>query len=369
MKRAVVLMLAACLCLIGSACAGTRGGPSAGKDGVMVESKIGQGTPDSTTEKGSGTPSPETGTAPSESPAPTPTPEDPFRQEPKEIFGYLPLWSSDCYRTLDYGTLTHINLAFINPDASGELVCDAPDETVQAIVDKAHAEGVKVLMSMGGAGNSANYPPLVSGEEPRKAFVARIAAYVDRYGLDGIDLDIEGDADPLFWSCYEPWVEALRAVCDEKGILLTTAVGNWYADRITKKTYERFDRVGLMAYDNDIDTSHSTFQYAKDCIGFFSVLRKIPKEKLLLGVPFYGRGYDANGKLDWNSYISYRDLLALDPEAGAKDESHGYGYNGVDTLRQKCDIARDCAGMMIWELSQDADGDASLLRVMREALP
>lgn len=328
-----------------------------------------------TSDGGSGIPSPDPeATAAAEpattpNPTPAPTPENPFRQEPKEIYGYLPLWNCACYETLDYGNLTHINLAFVNPDETGTLVCDAPDQTVRAIVDKAHAAGVKVLMSMGGAGNSQYYPALLVDAEPRKAFVDRIAAYVDAHGLDGIDLDIEGDADPLFWSCYEPWVAELRTLCDDKGLLLTTAVGNWYADRITKKTYERFDRIGLMAYDNDIDTSHSTFQYAKDCIGFFSVLRRIPKDKLLLGVPFYGRGYDESGKLDWNTYIAYRDLLALDPEAGSKDESNGYGYNGIGTLRQKCDIARDCAGMMIWELSQDADGDASLLRLMREALP
>lgn len=365
MKRMTLGLLVACLCLVISACTGAV----EGKDGAAMNGDTANKPTTLASEGASPMPSQDQRVTSSPEATPTPTPEHPFRQAPKEIYGYLPLWSSDCYKTLDYENLTHINLAFINPDETGALTCDATEETVRAIVDKAHAEGVKVLMSMGGAGNSANYPPLIADEAPRKAFVARIGAYVDKYGLDGIDLDIEGDADPLFWSCYEPWVEALRVLCDEKGILLTTAVGNWYADRISEKTYAWFDRVGIMAYDNDMDTMHSTFQYAKDCIGYFSVLRKLPKEKLLLGVPFYGRGYDANGKLDWNSYMSYRDLLALDPEAGSKDESHGYGYNGIETLKQKCDIARDCAGMMIWELSQDADGEASLLRVMRAALP
>lgn len=300
---------------------------------------------------------------------PTATPEDPYRNEPKVIYGYLPLWDAACYETLVYSHLTHINLAFVNPDETGNLTFDTSEEVLRAIVEKAHVNGVKVQMSMGGAGNSKQYPALISEPEAMRDFVARIMAFVEAYGLDGIDLDIEGEADPLFWSCYEPWVLALRAECDRAGIALTTAVGNWYADRITKKTYDSFDLIGVMAYDNDIDTMHATYQYAKDCIGFFSVLRRIPKQKLLLGVPFYGRGYDEKGKLDWSSYRSYRDLLAGDPDAGGKDSSQGFGYNGRGTLEQKCELARDCAGMMVWEVSQDAAGEESLLKLMRESLP
>jgi len=295
--------------------------------------------------------------------------ENPFRTEPKEIFGYLPLWDYACCETLDYKNLTHISLAFVNPDEKGNMVCEVPEADLKAIVMKAHDQGVKVLVSLGGAGGSDNYPKLISEPEPRKAFVANLASFVSDYALDGIDLDIEGEAPPLFWSSYELWVTALRSLCDEKGLLLTTAVGNWYAGNITPKTYGMFDRIAVMAYDNDVDTMHATYQYAKDCIGFFSVLRKIPKEKLLLGVPFYGRGYDANGKLDWNSYIAYKDLLKLNPAAGAGDSSNGYGYNGTETLLKKCDLARDCAGMMVWELSQDASGEASLLKLMRDNLP
>ncbi len=359
--------LLAALCPAFAACSGSAPLPSAE---MTPPAKMQE---ESTMTAASETSSPSPESTPESSPAPssdpTTSPENPFRSEPKEIFGYLPLWDYACYETLDYRNLTHINLAFVNPDEKGKLVCEVPDADLKAIVTKAHENGVKVLVSMGGAGGSENYPALISEPEPRKAFVKTIGKFVTSFGLDGIDLDIEGEAPSLFWSSYEPWVTDLRSLCDEKGFLLTTAVGNWYAGNITKKTYGMFDRVGVMAYDNDMDTMHATYQYAKDCIGFFSVLRKIPKEKLLLGVPFYGRGYDVKGKLDWNSYISYKDLLKLDPGAGATDSSNGYGYNGVETLLEKCDLARDCAGMMIWEISQDASGDASLLKLMRESLP
>jgi hypothetical protein len=85
-------------------------------------------------------------------------------------------------------------------------------------------------------------------------------------------------------------------------------------------------------------------------------------------VPFYGRGYTADGKLDWNSYVPFKELIELDKDNYNSDFYNGIAYNGAATMREKCAMAKEYGGIMIWELSQDAKGEYSLLSLIKEEL-
>ncbi|TQL75554.1 chitinase [Stackebrandtia endophytica] len=93
-----------------------------------------------------------------------------------------------------------INLAFGEPTTatSGDIrfsLCPAdecPDveseeEFTQAIADK-QAAGKKVLLSIGGANGQVQLTTTAA----RDAFVSSVSGIIDRYGLDGLDVDFEG---------------------------------------------------------------------------------------------------------------------------------------------------------------------------------
>src|SRR3569832_473624 len=77
---------------------------------------------------------------------PTPTPaNNNFR-----VVGYLMVGDDDAVakaQRVNLNALTHLNLAFINPDANGTF---ADNPALTQIVKLAHDNKVKVLMSMGG---------------------------------------------------------------------------------------------------------------------------------------------------------------------------------------------------------------------------
>ncbi len=287
----------------------------------------------------------------------------------RRVVGYLPDWSYQAYKNMDFSTLTHINIAFCNPDANGELFCYIPDSEMKAIVDKAHANGVKVLAALGGGGGCDNYPPLLKDPETMAAFNENIMEYCEKHNLDGIDLDIElGSASDL-WNNYAEWCVSLRELCDERDYLMTTATAQWVAVRVSNETFSLFDFLNVMAYDNEGDKdSHSTLEFAKTCLRFFHVERGIPKDKLVLGVPFYGRGYHADGSLDWNSYVPFSELVTSDPANYSADVYNGVAYNGSETMKKKCDLATGYGGIMIWEITQDAVGDYSLLKLIKQEI-
>ncbi len=290
-------------------------------------------------------------------------------QNNKYIVGYLPDWSYEYYKNMDFSDLTHINIAFCNPDTSGNLSCYIPDSEMKKIVDTAHANGVKVLASLGGAGGSGNYPVLVRDDKTREEFSEKIIDFCEKHNLDGIDLDIEGEVEASFWNYYDQWCSYLRKRCDDKGYLLTTASARWIARKVSDTAFTYFDFINVMAYDNDgSKVSHAGYDFSIEMLDYFNVTRGIEKERLVLGVPFYGRGYNADGSLSWSSYVAFSELVEQDTENYNRDEYNGVAYNGAETIKKKCDLADDYAGIMIWEVTQDASGEYSLLDLIKKEL-
>lgn len=93
-----------------------------------------------------------------------------------------------------------INLAFGEPTTptSGDIrfdlcpVDECPDveseEEFAAAIAEKQADGKKVLLSIGGANGQVQ----LETEQARDTFVESVGSIIDRYGLDGLDIDFEG---------------------------------------------------------------------------------------------------------------------------------------------------------------------------------
>lgn len=275
------------------------------------------------------------------------------------VIGYLTTWNYGCYKTLDWSNLTHINIAFVNPDTNGVFKNDM-GSGLSNVVKTAHENGVKVLASLGGWGGSVNYPALVDDKATRDKLNENLIDFVKKYDLDGIDLDIEGDVDNSFWKYYEAWVDELRALCDDNELLLTTAVGKWYSQKISDHTFMQFDLVNMMIYDNTSDYNHASYEFALDNIDYY-IDRGVDAEKLVIGVPFYARRPDF-------TYMSYKNIISASADNFNSDSYDEYTYNGKDTMLKKCELSKNYGGIMIWELGDDATGEYSLLSLIGDAV-
>jgi GH18 family chitinase len=86
-----------------------------------------------------------------------------------------------------------------------------------------------------------------------------------------------------------------------------------------------------------------------------------PREKLLLGIPFYGRNQRGQSR-------TFAELVNADRTTAESDLFGGFALNGRTTVRAKTRFALDSGlrGVMTWELGQDArDPRLSLLEVIR----
>ena len=115
-----------------------------------------------------------------------------------------------------------------------------------------------------------------------------------------------------------------------------------------------------MSYDQG--TPHSPFTGAvKDLKQWEN--QKVPKSKLILGLPFYGRNKQGHT-------LTYNEIMQKYQPKPDSDVAGGFHFNGPVTITRKTTYAiqQGYGGVMIWELGQDVKGNASLLNTVERAI-
>jgi GH18 family chitinase len=297
-------------------------------------------------------------------------------QAERRVVAYVPNWVdlSKFSDSIEYGKITHINIAFENPkDATGDLSFSKRNEV---LIKKARENKVKVLISIGGGAASGNkallerYYDLVSATK-RADFAAKLGAYVETHGFDGLDVDIEG---PAINQDYGAFIDELAKVLKPKDKLLTCALSKGYGgNKVKDETLKHFDFVNIMAYDGagawnpNAPGQHSSMEFAKNNVKFW-LDKGLPKSKAVLGVPFYGYGF---GEAYRKSSYAYNDILQKYPGAEKVDQiGSTIWYNGIPTIKAKTQyvVDEELGGIMIWSLDNDVKGEHSLLSAIDETL-
>jgi GH18 family chitinase len=304
-------------------------------------------------------------------------------QAQTKVIGYLPTWMNfpASVDNVDLTKITHINIAFANPNTSGVL-SGVSTSDIAHVVNAAHAKNVKVSISIGGAGASAStYKTLLSSATNRTNFINNLVSYTTNNNLDGIDVDIEGDVldgTNVTASQYQSFVTDLATALHAQNKIMTAALANWFADYVTNTAASKFDWINIMSYDGAIPGSgdaagpHSTYAQATNDFNYWNTTKGVPGLKLTVGVPFYGYGWGTYATPD-NDEISYTTIVNTYAGAETKDVvgsgSNAIYYNGIPTIKQKTTFAKQNAGgVMIWELAEDATGSKSLLLAIDQVM-
>ena len=226
----------------------------------------------------------------------------------------------------------------------------------------AHQRGVKLLVAVGGWGYDAKFEKMAADPATRSLFVDGLLKFVQKYGLDGVDMDWEYPRPGASAENYASLMHELGDRLHAEGKLLTAAVAALgpNADTILTGVFADVDFLNLMVYDG-AGENHSSYEYAVQSLAYWAG-RGLPASKAVLGVPFYTRPQE----------VPYRKLFQADPAAFDNDQIDYYGtmlyYNGAPTLQRKTALAlQQASGIMIWRLEDDASGEASLLQVIYQA--
>ncbi len=377
----------------------------------------------------------------------------------KRIIGYFAAWSvygRDYHvNEIPADKLTHINYAFANISGEGECVLgDAYADTDKFYDGDSWDDGAKrgsfhqlellkaahpklrTLISVGGWTWSGKFSDVALTAASRAKFVSSCVTFMKQWGFDGIDIDWEYPVSgglpenkyrPEDKQNYTLLLQDFRAALDAQAAadgatydltIAAPAGPGIYANLELEKVGATVSWINLMTYDfhGGWDTAtnfnaalHATsadpsadpaikaqFNVASAVDGYLAA--GVPADKIVLGVPFYGRGYAGVADKDHGLYQPFAGLPAGTWEAGMfdyHDIKNNYlskmtrywhdeaqvpwlyspqtgvmiSYDDPESLQKKLDIVSQKAlgGAMAWELSGDT-ADSELLSVLHGAL-
>lgn len=316
----------------------------------------------------------------------------------KVVMGYYASWERENFdhTKIDYKHLTHLAHAFTMPDSEGNLIIHE-DYPYPELIASAHRNDIKVIMSVGGWGRSEGFPGMASSTENRQRFIDQVLDFCETDSYDGVDIDWEYVSNPEEKKNFIDLSRELSAALKshQPPLLLTIAVpaghfwGRWFS---YEEVVEYYDFISFMTYDFHGEwTNHSghnapLYRCGYDLCGSmndsykYALSRQIPKEKLLFGIPFYGRSFDSSGlyqkfqKCESYSFAEIMDLLnagwdyiwddcAKVPYILKPDKTKMISFDDEKSVSLKCQYIkeRDVAGAIVWALNEDYYRDSSVL--------
>lgn len=347
---------------------------------------------------------------------------------------------------LDPTLLTHLNYAFTKVDTQGNIQLVDPWADIQIGQDwndsktaywgnfrqlnqlKAKYPHLKTLVSIGGWTLSDTFSILAENPASRTRFAESIVAFCKRYGFDGADIDWEYpgfDAHSGRPQDKEHFTLMLaeihrHAKAQNPPLLVTIAAPagpHHYEKMEVANIHPYLDWINLMTYDfhgpwgggEDAVTNHLAPLYAPkqgnplfcgSAAVQYYLEQGVRAEKIILGLPFYGRSYGQVGRGNSNglfssysgpgrgthpqepgmmAYYDIKKLFNTYSQGWDEQAQVPYLYNphtkefisfdNETSLRSKCDYIKrmGLGGAMIWELSLDSKS-WELLRVVHHEM-
>ncbi|KAK3694591.1 glycoside hydrolase family 18 protein [Podospora appendiculata] len=277
---------------------------------------------------------------------------------------------------------------------------------------------MKVLLSIGGWTYSPKFPPVAATEAGRQRFASSAVKLLQDWGLDGIDIDWEYPSNAAEAQNFVLLLQVCRQALDDYAaqhapgyhflITIAAPAGPQHYNIMDLARMDPWiDAWHLMAYDyagswdstsghqsniytsttNPQATKFNTEQAVRDYI-----VRGIPADKIVLGIPLYGRSFEATtglgqpyngigaGSIQSGVWL-YKDL----PRPGAQEmyddsakASYSYdantkeliSYDTVSSAVTKAQylLKKGLGGAVFWEASGDKTGANSLVGTLATQL-
>lgn len=335
----------------------------------------------------------------------------------QEVFGFLPYWQLEQIPNIKLQNLSHIDYFSLSVGSDGHILKESNGETepgwlnwnkeeVQDTFTKARILGTKTSVSITALDNDT-ISNLLEYKDNQTNLITDIVQLVKQSKVDSINIDVEylGTPDEGYDIAFTQFSRELKEALQKENLKTQMMLSIMPLSARNESLFE-FKKLSSI-YDRFIGMSYEYYGAGSDIAGptspmkgfnekeyFFDVettyadyLKVLPKEKILMGVPYYGREWAVkDGKTrksetlssaDENSYagvVSYArardskdikkeqckwDSLAQETWCWYKDKESGVDHQlwladerSVET-RYKYAKQKQFAGVAIWTLGYD----------------
>lgn len=282
----------------------------------------------------------------------------------RKVIGYFPEWGvyeAHNFFTpdkVDYSGLTHLNYGFAVVK-NGVVTMHDTDKAPGLIKDldkRTEAANVAHMISVGGWNNSQEgvFENATATDAGLEKLANSMVSYMAQWNFDGLDIDWEYPDTEAEKAQFTKLIQSLRSKLDAQGLkddkyyqlsaAVTTNHNNiQYINPAV--TAPLLDSVNVMAYDIhgafDPLTGHNAPLYENshdedkdlnvaDTMNAYVETWQVPKAKLMMGIPYYGRGW---------GHVPGTELIPGLP---------GMFNTGAATVKGAWDDAKDFTGTNPW---------------------
>lgn len=214
-----------------------------------------------------------------------------------------------------------VDLAFATFNQSYEVIgVECSDDELNHLVSQGHSKGMLVKISIGGA--TYGLSGILTSDAAASAMASSLQAYVEKYHLDGVDLDIEDYPEAQYQVAL---IKDLRdKLGKDKEITYTpkapASTTRPYSE-VIQEAHSYLDGINIMAYD-----TYPGYSYQDDVQGLI------------------GMGVSA-------------DIITVGLMPGKDDV--GGGYTSLEDISEagKYSVDQGLRGLMIWDMDRDYTGE------------
>ena len=280
------------------------------------------------------------------------------------VAGYLPDYRFDVDLEAKIPYLDDIYLFSLSPqtqlgDQMFDLCClnDSHFEKARNAV-RNHPK-TKLWVTVGGGGRSHKFLNNPS------AMLRSIRKVLNEQGLHGVDFNNEELRTHKDYADYASFIRNTANLLHQEGYQVSVALHA--GQLIDQSVYKSVDRVNLMTYDMQGASYHADFGKMREAIDKL-VHAGCPKEKILVGLPAYGRHKHTR---EPETYSTLADHAMQHENVGLQglsklDDINDYLVDSSAAVQAKVRYiqAQGLGGIFFWELGQDkvhADEPAGIL--------
>ncbi|WP_227793272.1 S-layer homology domain-containing protein [Paenibacillus guangzhouensis] len=198
------------------------------------------------------------------------------------------------------GSLDMVSPSYFDLNDNGSLqLTDAVDPK---FVEEMHKQGMKVVPFLS---NHWDRKLGIAALNNREALTKQIAAAIEKYNLDGVNVDIENVTEKQR-DDYTALVKMLRAAIPankEVSVAVAANPDGWNTGWHGSYDYAALGKVSdylmLMTYDESYEGGEpgpvASLPFVKKSIEY--ALKHVPSDKIVMGIPFYGRYWKSDGSI------------------------------------------------------------------------
>ncbi|MEH7383515.1 cell wall-binding repeat-containing protein [Bacillus sp. JJ1533] len=199
------------------------------------------------------------------------------------------------------GSLHVVSPNYFDVTPEGNL--DVTWKLKTSFINEMHNRGIKVVPFLA---NHWNASAGINGLNNRQQLAKDIAAAIEKYNLDGVNVDIEG-VNHNYRDAHTDFIRLLRSyIPAHKEVSVAVAANpnnwktGWHGFYDYKALSDHATYLMIMAYDESWESPDSpvgpvsSIQFFEQSIQY-AINQGVPKSKIVAGLPFYGRMWKLDG--------------------------------------------------------------------------